>query len=280
MKKTCTKCCKEFPATNEYFYYRNKQKGELQSYCKSCQQDTKKKWEKNNAINNDRLSIRMTKEEKELIKIKALENGINVSKYIKSILIKDIYSSSDNLKNDAEKMFILSGLGKKCSLCGDLKTKKHFNELNRTLYCDECSKKFFNEYRTTEEHRKRQREYEKKFRKTKKGIKSVSQRNKSNLIGEYTDEQLNECLEFFEYKCAYSGEPLRDKVISKDHIIPLTKNGVNYIWNIAPTLIEINSSKSDNLLEDWYCKQPYFSRERLFKIYKWIEYSKDKYGEN
>lgn len=36
LEKSCSKCKKIFPSTSEYFYYRNKKKGYLQSFCKSC----------------------------------------------------------------------------------------------------------------------------------------------------------------------------------------------------------------------------------------------------
>lgn len=34
--KTCPKCRKQFPDTNEYFYVKSKATGKRQSYCKQC----------------------------------------------------------------------------------------------------------------------------------------------------------------------------------------------------------------------------------------------------
>lgn len=95
--------------------------------------------------------------------------------------------------------------------------------------------------------------------------------------GSYTVEQWKDCLRFFNYECAYSGEKLKDSNTTVDHIIPLTKGGTSYIWNICPSIKQINLSKGNNELEEWYRKQKYFSEERLKKIYDWVEYAKFMY---
>ena len=38
-----------------------------------------------------------------------------------------------------------------------------------------------------------------------------------------------------------------------------------------------NSSKKDKDLLEWYKEQPFFSEERLQKIYEWQEYAYNKY---
>ncbi len=40
--RTCIKCKKMFPKTSEYFYYRNKNKEWLSSWCKSCKKEHRK----------------------------------------------------------------------------------------------------------------------------------------------------------------------------------------------------------------------------------------------
>jgi len=79
-----------------------------------------------------------------------------------------------------------------------------------------------------------------------------------------------DCLEYFDYKDAYTGLPM--KTISQDHVIPLFEGGNYNRQNIIPCENSINKSKGTSDMETWYRKQSYFSEERLKKIYKWMGY--------
>lgn len=87
-EKKCTKCGKTFPNTNEFFNYRNKRKGRLQSECKSCSKLRRKAYERKD---NDQevLYIRLSKKEKEIIKENAEKVGMNITKYIILTLLKN-----------------------------------------------------------------------------------------------------------------------------------------------------------------------------------------------
>lgn len=98
--------------------------------------------------------------------------------------------------------------------------------------------------------------------------------------GEYTLEQWQECLEFFNYTCAYSGEPINNSNTNIEHIIPISKGGSNNIYNIVPALDIVNKSKNASDMLEWYKEQPYYSEERLNKILDWIEYASNKYELN
>ena len=98
--------------------------------------------------------------------------------------------------------------------------------------------------------------------------------------GEYTLEQWQECLEFFDYKCAYSGKPINKSNVNVEHIIPISKGGTSNITNIVPALDSVNKSKNNKDMLSWYKEQPYFSEERLNKILDWIEYASSKYELN
>lgn len=88
--------------------------------------------------------------------------------------------------------------------------------------------------------------------------------------GSHTVDELQSMLVFFENKCAYTGETL-EQDYHLDHVVPLSKNGTNYIWNIVPSNKSPNCSKGDRDMEEWFRKQPYFSEERLQKIYDWMQ---------
>ena len=93
-----------------------------------------------------------------------------------------------------------------------------------------------------------------------------------------TKEQWLEMMNFFGWKCAYSGKYLggdsKDRTI--DHIKPLNNGGANEIWNCVPMDRSLNCSKCDKEMLEWYTKQPFYSHERLLKIYEWQEYVKNK----
>ena len=87
-------------------------------------------------------------------------------------------------------------------------------------------------------------------------------------------------MDFFEWKCAYSGEYLggdSDKR-SIDHIVPLNNNGEHEIWNLVPMHFNYNSSKRDKNMLDWYMQQDYFDIDRLIKIYEWRIYAFNKWS--
>lgn len=88
--------------------------------------------------------------------------------------------------------------------------------------------------------------------------------------GSYTHEQLLECLEFFGYCCAYSGEPLQPDY-HVDHVVPISKGGRNDIKNIVPANPVPNIKKKDKDWVDWFFNSEYFSEERYKKIIEWLE---------
>lgn len=124
------------------------------------------------------------------------------------------------------------------------------------------------------------REYRRKYDKTLKGreLKSARVYKREGLMwlngGSYTPEQWEECLLYFDNRCAYTGELLKSDNIHVEHIKPISKEGTSYIWNICPSIGYANLSKNDNGMNDWFRKQTYFSEKRLEKIYAWVEYAK------
>ena len=93
-----------------------------------------------------------------------------------------------------------------------------------------------------------------------------------------TVEQWKEMFDFFGWRCAYSGIQLNKDNRSIDHIIPLNNGGLNEPWNCVPMYSNYNYSKQTSDMLDWYTQQEYYSEERLNKIYKWIEYAKNKWN--
>ena len=184
-----------------------------------------------------------------------------------------------------------------CKKCGkelilDYYSKKKSNKDGYNNNCKECEKQRHKEYRKnnkdkikayrqTEEYKKKKRETDKKYRENHPE-KNFNYHQKRRLQEEtqgsgITKEQWLECMKFFDFKCAYSGESLTQDNRSLDHIVSLNKNGDNEIWNLVPMKVNYNSSKQDREMLSWYKEQEYYSEERLDKIIEWYVYAFNKY---
>ena len=93
-----------------------------------------------------------------------------------------------------------------------------------------------------------------------------------------TKEQWFDMMEFFDWKCAYSGITLNKDNRSIDHIIALNNGGLNEVWNCVSMLRSLNISKHANDMLEWYTQQEFYSEERLNKIYEWQKYAFEKYS--
>ena len=106
----------------------------------------------------------------------------------------------------------------------------------------------------------------------KRRIKEESQGNG------FTKEQWFEMMNFFNWECAYSGIQLTKENRSIDHVVALDNDGENEIWNCVPMYTNYNSSKKVKEILEWYMQQPFFSIDRLTKIYEWRIYAYEKWG--
>lgn len=166
---------------------------------------------------------------------------------------------------------------KKCSCCGKILSINNFykDSCNKDGYnnqCKECRKEIDKEYLQNPQGQAV------KF--NARNRRRMKEKQQGNGI---TTEQWYEMNSWFEWKCAYSGEPLNKSKDtygrSIDHIVALKNGGEHEIWNLVPMRLGYNSSKNDNLdMEEWYRQQEYFSEERLQKIYEWQEYAWNKWG--
>lgn len=179
-------------------------------------------------------------------------------------------------------------LYKKCTQCGEWKpsTNEYFrntkkNKIGLESKCRQCMRQNNKKYEIN--NKDKIAEYRKKYRATPQGqtaefnhrIKTrLRKQNQGNGI---TKEQWLECMKYFNFKCAYSGKPLKNGTRSIDHIKPLNKGGEHDIWNLVPMYKDYNSSKQDKDLLEWYQEQDFYSEKRLNKIYEWQKYAHDKW---
>ena len=178
---------------------------------------------------------------------------------------------------------------KVCSKCGKILVaySGNFAKQKKGKYglkakCNECRKEINKQYR--ENNKEKIAEQKKRYRASEQGqVARFNDRNKRRQKEEeqgkgITVEQWKEMFDFFGWRCAYSGIQLNKDNRSIDHIIPLNDGGLNEPWNCVPMYKLYNSSKHTSDMLDWYIQQEYYSEERLNKIYKWIEYAKNKWN--
>ena len=193
---------------------------------------------------------------------------------------------------------------KVCSKCGKILVaySGNFAKQKRGKYglkaeCNACRKEINKQYRENnkekiaeinkqyrEDNKEKIAEYAKQYYASEQGqVVQFNARNKRRQREEeqgrgITVEQWKEMMEFFEWKCAYSGTPLNKDNRTIDHIFPLKIGGLNEPWNCVPMYANYNFSKQGKDMMVWYREQEFFSEERLNKIYEWIEYAKNKWN--
>lgn len=191
----------------------------------------------------------------------------------------------------------------KCTKCGKLlvANKMNFYKNKRGKYglqsiCKECHRKCNEQWYQDkkEEILEKNKQYYnnnkeeilekcKQYRENNPHVKFNSHIKRRQLEENHgngiSKEQWLEMMEFFDWKCAYSGEYIGgdSKYRTIDHIVPLSKGGEHAIWNCVPMYANYNYRKQKKDMLEWYIKQDFYSEERLNKIYEWIEYAYKKW---
>lgn len=104
-------------------------------------------------------------------------------------------------------------------------------------------------------------------------------------IGKLTIEQANIALQYFNNRCAFSGEQFikstrteekqKMRSLSLEHIIALTKGGNSLAYNCVPSIWHYNLRKSTHHPLDWWKKQKNIKNEPIFhpiRLLKLVNY--------
>ena len=120
--------------------------------------------------------------------------------------------------------------------------------------------------------------WQKEWKKTEKGKQIINFHKKAYIawrrrIGkilkkDFTLTDWQNCLKYFDNKCAYCGTD--ENKITIDHLIPIHKFGETVKTNVVPACVNCNSSKNKYDFDDWYVKQPFYDENRKEKIHKFI----------
>lgn len=257
--KKCSKCGELLVANTMNFRKKKDGKYGLRAECKQCKSKLDKEYRQNNLE-----EIRKKDREKGSSKRKEEKNGlINKYDFIKII-------ESDKTWNNCP--FCI----KVCGRCNEIliANECNFNKDKKGYYglscrCKKCASEYKKEYHTVNP--------DKTFNYNQK--RRLKEENQGDGISK---DQWLEMMKFFDWKCAYSGEYIggdsNKDIRSIDHITPISLNGEHEIWNCVPMHVFYNKSKHNNNMLDWYIQQPFYSEERLNKVYEWVEYAKNKYN--
>lgn len=255
LTKICTKCKVELPANGEFFNKRSRNKSGLRSECNDC----RKRYNKENAekIATQQKQYYMDNKEKILIYIKqySKDNTEKKAEYLKQYA-----------KNNTEKLSVYYKNYAKENAEKIAEYKKQYAKSNFEIEAERKKK-------WVKDNSERFSEYQKLYKKNNsQGCRINNQRReaiKKSLISDFTAEQWERCLVYFDYKDAYTGLPM--DVPSQDHVIPLSKGGDYTVTNIVPCNKSINSSKGNRDMLTWFRKQPYHDIERENRILIYIK---------
>ena len=282
--KKCSKCGEWLVACKVNFYKSKGKKFGLESKCKKCRAEQHKQYYKNNKDkiteqkkqyyeDNKNKIVERCKQYRENNKDKIAERGKQYYKNNKDKIIekhKQYYKGNRDKKLEQRKQYYKENIDK------ILKYHKQYYEENRDKKLEQ-----YKQYR--KENKDKIAEYKKQYYESPQGQilrfnencrRRIKEQNQGNGI---TSEQWLECMTFFDWRCAYSGQALSKDTRSLDHIKPLNQGGKHEIWNVVPMDRGLNSSKNDKDLLEWYKSQDFFSEERLQKIYDWQEYAFNKW---
>lgn len=181
-------------------------------------------------------------------------------------------------------------VAKRCRTCNNVLHHTKFYKSakekdNLQAHCKECGKMLSRKYY------KYNGEYTAKYNKSLRGIivsfnghsrdrfkaKDVY---KDNYIQDISVEMFIDMLDFFDGKCAYTGESLLDGTFSLDHTLTRSKGGYHFISNVVPTSKHINDRKGTKDYTDFILEVSSSVEEayqRMVKIMAWQQYALEKY---
>lgn len=151
---------------------------------------------------------------------------------------------------------------RKCVFCGDVKPlidfpKNGVDEFGKPKYRHDC--------KTCYNIRRRENATKKKHTDFVGGMKRRGETDVS-----YSHQQWKETVIFFGGECAYCGRTMhKGERLTRDHLEPVSEGGATTQDNIVPACPSCNSSKGASEWREWYMKQPFFSQERMNRIFKW-----------
>ena len=300
--KRCTKCG-EWLVASTYNFHKDKQcEYGLKSQCKKCRAERSKQYYEDN---KDKISeyhkqyyegnkdkkLEQHKQYYENNKDKKLEQCKQYYEGNRDKILeqcKQYYEDNKDKISEYHKQWYENNKDK------ILEQHKQYYEGNKDKKLEQCKQYYEGNRDKILEYQKQYREnnkdkiseYMKQYHATPQGQvvafnsscrRRTREQNQGNGINK--DKWL-EMMNYFDWKCAYSGQILSKDTRTIDHVKPLNQGGEHEIWNVVPMYRSYNISKLDRDMFQWYKEQPYYSEDRLQKIYEWQEYAYNKWYKN
>jgi len=242
--KVCSRCGEDFPPTSEYFHRQKDGKNGLRADCKKCVKKSSHEYYELNKESitkynreYDRVNQKKTTERQKTYHILHNEHRIDYGK---------IYRE---------------------------KNRKLLAENKRKSYRANHEAMLAMSKRYKDSHRVEIRERDKIWSLANRPkINIAHQRRRARerqLLSTLTFVQWESIKQHFDNKCCYCGE---EKKLTIEHFIPVSKSGELSINNVLPSCASCNCSKGAKLLNEWYPRQPFYSKEREQKILKYLNY--------
>lgn len=147
-----------------------------------------------------------------------------------------------------------------CIKCEQVKPTSEFprQDLSYGSFCKECKREYDRAYQ------KQRYTVDKEYRERtiNKTAQSQAKRHR-NACGSYTYDEWQNVLEEFNHECAYCGAT---GSLTVDHIIPLSRGGLNEIQNLVPACKSCNTSKGIKDAIEWYSSRPFYDQARADRI--------------
>ena len=236
--RVCSKCKTEYPATKEFFYRDSSKKSGFDSHCKKCASEHDKQYRKDNPDKEKQRQKKYSSNNSEKIKQRKkqyrLDNADKIKQYRLDNIDRDREWRKQYYKDNVEKI------------------KEYYKK-----YCKDNAEK--------------QKECSKRWNKEHPAaMRIINQRRNSqkrSLPATFTVKQWNDCKQAFDNKCAYCG---KEKILTQDHFVPLSKDGEYTINNIVPCCKSCNSSKGGKYFSEWYPTYKFYSKKRERKVLKYL----------
>lgn len=259
--KKCRKCSIEYPATVEYFSERKNTKSGLRAQCRKCYSLYHKQYEAKNKEHRQIYRDSRVEYRKQYYE----ENREQRQKYLidNAEHIKKRRAQYDK-ENSEHKSKISKQYYNKNKESISLR-EKLYREENKNTITKRKQQYYKNNLKAINEKHKKYNENNRESN----NMRSQKRRTlKASLPSDFTIEQWENCLLFFDNKDAYTG--LSMNIPSQDHVVPLSKGGAYSVNNIIPCDKNVNTSKSNKDMKEWYRNQSFYNAEREAKILDYL----------
>jgi len=162
-----------------------------------------------------------------------------------------------------------------CSWCKSCWRK--YRAERKTYYAEQNIKYRLRHKEKGKQYRKEHQEQRSKYHQTwvknnSEKLRFYGQKRRSyerRLVTSLTLAQWEDTKLYFNNSCAYCG---RHEELHQDHFIALSNYGEYSHNNIIPVCRHCNSSKHTSSFFDWYPEQKFYSKNRMNKILKFLNY--------